>query len=188
MIQFDADKLTDALMELEPKRRMRALKSSLFRAANKVRKRAIENLRSERSGIASRPYADGRSKTKKHAPGKNPNPALEKGIKSIVYRKRPAFRVTVGTKKGAGNGKGERGMHINRQGLKKPVLMWAESGTKPRNTKTKTRNKKKGHFTGSMPAMRFMDKTKAEMAPGITDLVHEAMEKSIMQALKKYGK
>ncbi len=191
MIECEVDKLSQVLMELEPKRRLRAVKSAFYRAANKLRKKAIDNLRQERKTIASRPYANGRSKKAganwKHKPSGNPNPALEKGVKSFVYRKTPGFRVTVGSRYANKNGKGERGMHTNRQGLKKPVLIWAEAGTKSRDTKSKSRNKKKGHVTGSMPAMGFMDKAKAQMTDRITEDLHKAIEESVMKAVKKYG-
>ena len=170
MIQFDADKRTKALMELDPKRRMRTMKGAFRRAANKVRKQAAGNLR--RSGI-------------------NTKTGLAKGIRSVVWKKKPGFRVTIGTKKANRNGKGERGFHTNRQKLKKPILLWAETGTKERYTKSKTKffvRKKKGHYTGRMKSTGFMDKTEADMKDRITDDLRQAMEESITKALKKYGK
>ncbi|MDE6479266.1 MAG: hypothetical protein K2L45_03275 [Muribaculaceae bacterium] len=191
-IDYNPEDLSKLLFELEPKRRMRAVKSAFYRVANRLRKKAIEQLREERKTIASKKYSNGRTKKPgpgwKYIPSPNPSKALEKGIKSIVYSKKPGFRVTVGSKYANKNGKGERGIHTNRQGLKKPVLMWAETGTKSRDTKTKSRNKKKGHCTGSMPTMNFMEKTKNAMKDQVTNDLRQSLEESIIKTVKKYGK
>lgn len=170
MIECDAEKLTKAIMELEPKRRMQAMKGAFRKAANKVKKQAVGNLR--QSGI-------------------NTKTGLAKGIRSVVWKKKAGFRVTIGTKKANKQGKGERGFHTNRQKLKKPILIWAEEGTEKRYTKSRTKifkRKKKGHYTGKMKPLGFMEKTRKEMEDKVTDELRQAMEESIMKALKKYGR
>ena len=112
-IDYNDENLQRLFAELEPKRRLQAIKGGFRREANQVRKTAINNLR---SGIQS-------------------NKDLEKGVRAIVFKRKAGFRVTVGTKRAGKNGKGEAGFHTNRQGLKKPILIWAEEGTKNRKTK-----------------------------------------------------
>lgn len=166
MIQCDADKLTKALMELEPKRRIKAVKGAFRKAATKVKKQAASNLR----------QSDYRS-----------NSSLEKGIRPIVGKKQAGFRVTIGTKKG----KKASGWHTNRRGQTLPILIWMEQGTKERYTKTQTKvykRKRKGHFTGSIQAQGFMEQTKHDMKDRITEDFREALEESVMKTVKKYGK
>lgn len=169
MITFDDTKLRKLLFELEPKRRMQAVKGAFRKTATKVRKTAASNLRS--SGL--------------HAPK-----GMEKGIRQILYKRTPGFRVTIGTRKAnPKTGKGESGMHVNRRGLKKPILLWAEGGTKPRSTKSRRRifGGRKGHPTGSMPAYKFMEKTRAQVKGNVTDELRQAMEESIIKTARKYG-
>ena len=103
--QYDDTQLQKLFTEMDVKHRKRALKGAFRREANQVRRTAINNLRSSLHS----------------------NRDLEKGIRAIVFKKAAGFRVTIGTKKAnRKTGKGDKGMHINRQGLKKPVLIWAE--------------------------------------------------------------
>ena len=194
MIRCDIDKLEKMMHDLEPKRRMQAVKGAFRKAANKVRKQAVSNLREKRSQILS-----SREKANRRVdPGKNPNPELEKGIRALVYKRKTGFRVTVGTKKANKKGLGEKGFHTNRRELKKPeeerrklpILLWAETGTKERHTKTRTkifRRKKKGHYTGRMPTMGFMDKTRKEVEEKVTDDLKNAIEENIIKTARKYG-
>lgn len=175
MIECDAEKLTKAIMELEPKRRMQAMKGAFRKAANKVKKQAVGNLR----------QAKVRS-----------DKSMEKGIRSAVWKKKAGFRVTIGTKKANKRGKGASGWHTNRRGQTLPILIWMEKGAKDegkktRYTKTQTRifkRKRKGHSTGILKPRGFMEKTEKEMKDQITDELRLAMEDSIMKALKKYGR
>ena len=64
-IEYDDKNLQRLFAELEPKRRMQALKGGFRREANKVRKTAINNLR---SSISS-------------------NKDLEKGVRAIVFKR-----------------------------------------------------------------------------------------------------
>lgn len=50
---------------------------------------------------------------------------LKKGIRLHVYPRGGGFMITV-------KPHGKQGYHVNRFGLEKPVLMWAEEGTKER--------------------------------------------------------
>ena len=167
--QYDDTQLQKLFTEMDVKHRKRALKGAFRREANQVRRTAINNLRSSLHS----------------------NRDLEKGIRAIVFKKAAGFRVTIGTKKAnRKTGKGEKGMHINRQGLKKPVLIWAEGGTEQRKTKTKTRvfvRERRGHKTGRMKRYGFMRKTQTDVRDKVTaDLRNEIVE-SVTKTANKYG-
>ena len=167
--QYDDTQLQKLFTEMDVKHRKRALKGAFRREANQVRRTAINNLRSSLHS----------------------NRDLEKGIRAIVFKKAAGFRVTIGTKKAnRKTGKGEKGMHINRQGLKKPVLIWAEGGTEQRKTKTKTRvfvRERRGHNRGRMKRYGFMRKTQTDVRDKVTaDLRNEIVE-SVTKTANKYG-
>ncbi len=167
--QYDDTQLQKLFTDMDVKHRKRALKGAFKREANQVRKTAINNLRSSLHS----------------------NRDLEKGIRAIVFKYKAGFRVTISAKKAnRKTGKGEKGMHLNRQGLKKPVLIWAEGGTDRRHTKTKTKvfvRERKGHNTGYMKRYGFMRKTKTDVADKVTDDLHNEITKSIEKTASKYG-
>lgn len=176
---YDDSQLQKLFAELEPKRRAQAFRGAFKRAADTVRKTAISNLRS-----------------KIHS-----NKDLERGVRSIVYKKKAAgFRVTVGTEKANKKGKGEAGYYLNKQNRKKaekgkkprklPVLIWAEDGTDSRKTKTKTkvfRRSRKGHPTGRMKRYGFMAKARNQVEGSITATLHDEIRASVVRIAKKYG-
>lgn len=167
-IQYDDENLQRLFAEMDTQKRLKALKGAFRREANRVRKTAVNNLR-------------GSIRTDRD---------LERGVRAIVFKRKAGFRVTIGAKKAGKNGKGEKGMHLNRRGLKKPVLIWAEGGTEWRRTKTKTRiftRKRKGHSTGRMKRYGFMQKTLNEVRGSATDSLHKEVVNSIVKAAKKYG-
>lgn len=174
--QYDDTQLQKLFTDMDVKHRKKALKGAFRREANQVRRTAINNLRS--------------GTTKKGQPFHSSRD-LEKGIRAIVFKKKAGFRVTIGTKKAnRKTGKGEKGMHLNRQGLKKPVLIWAEGGTDKRFTKSKTRifvRERKGHYTGIMKRYAFMRKTQTDVRDKVTaDLRNEIVE-SVTKTASKYG-
>ena len=169
--QYDDTQLQKLFTDMDVKHRKKALKGAFRREANQVRRTAVNNLR---SSLRS-------------------NRDLEKGIRAIVFKKAAGFRVTIGTKKdNRKTGKGEKGMHLNRWGLKKPVLIWAEGGTEQRKTKTKTKTRifvreRKGHNTGRMKRYGFMRKTQTDVRDKVTaDLRNEIVE-SVTKTASKYG-
>ena len=83
-VAFDDRNLQQLFAEMEPKRRLQALRGGFRREANQVRKTAINNLR---SSIRS-------------------NKDLEQGVRAVVYKRSAGFRVTIGTKRAGKNGKG----------------------------------------------------------------------------------
>ena len=171
-IAYDDRNLQQLFAELEPKRRLQALKGSFRQEANRVRKTAINNLRS--SGIRA-------------------DRSLERGVRAIVFKRAAGFRVTIGTKKAGKNGKGEAGFHTNRQGLKKPILIWAEEGTEERRTKSKQGSrrradrKRSSHRTGRMKRYGFMAQTLSSVRDTVTANIHERVTENVQIVAKKYG-
>lgn len=170
-IDYNDENLQRLFAELEPKRRLQAIKGGFRREANQVRKTAINNLR---SSIQS-------------------NKDLEKGVRAIVFKRKAGFRVTVGTKRAGKNGKGEAGFHTNRQGLKKPVLIWAEEGTKDRKTKPKKGTRRRAarlrasHSTGRMKRYGFMAQTLQSVRDTVTNNIHEMVADNVQKVAEKYG-
>ena len=170
-IDYDDRNLQQLFADLEPKRRLQAVKGGFRKEANRVRKTAINNLRS-------------RISTDKD---------LEKGVRAIVFKRKAGFRVTVGTKKAGKNGKGEAGFHTNRQGLKKPILIWAEDGTEERKTKPKQGTRRRAarlrasHRTGRMKRYGFMAQTLSSVRDTVTANIHEMVTENVQKLAKKYG-
>ena len=170
-IDYNDENLQRLFAELEPKRRLQAIKGGFRREANQVRKTAINNLR---SSIQS-------------------NKDLEKGVRAIVFKRKAGFRVTVGTRRAGKNGKGEAGFHTNRQGLKKPVLIWAEEGTKERQTKPKKGTRRRAarlrasHRTGRMKRYGFMAQTLTSVRDTVTTNIHEMVAENVQKVAEKYG-
>lgn len=170
-IDYNDENLQRLFAELEPKRRLQAIKGGFRREANQVRKTAINNLR---SSIQS-------------------NKDLEKGVRAIVFKRKAGFRVTVGTKRAGKNGKGEAGFHTNRQGLKKPVLIWAEEGTAERKTKPNQGTRRRAarlrasHRTGRMKRYGFMAQTLTSVRDTVTANIHEMVTDNVKRIAEKYG-
>ena len=89
----------------------------------------------------------------------------------------------------------KQGFHVNRFGLQKPVLMWAEEGTKVRyvrkggqvaqfgNGKWRTLGRRRGQ----MPAYHFLDGVEAEGAPIIERDICARLEESVLKRARKMG-
>jgi hypothetical protein len=175
-IDYDDSRLQQLFAELEPKRRLQAMRGAFRKEADRVRKVAVNNLRS--SGLRS-------------------SKELEKGIRRVVSKKKAGFRVTVGTKRANKAGKGEAGFHTNRRGLKKPILIWAEDGTKERKTKNgggilgfftrRAARKRRAHRTGKMKRYGFMSRTLEGERESVTNNVRNNVVESIKKISEKYG-
>lgn len=170
-IDYSDRDLQQLFAEMEPKRRLQALKGGFRREAHEVRKTAINNLR---SSIRS-------------------DRDLEKGVRALVFKRRAGFRVTIGTKRANKKGKGEAGFHKNRWGVKKPVLIWAEGGTKDRKTRPKKGARRRAdrlreaHSTGKMKRYGFMARTLDSVRGSVTADVRKMVQDNITKIAKKYG-
>lgn len=163
-IEYDDDRFRRMWVQMSPRRRMQALKGHYRIAGRKFRNAAISELR--RSGIHT-------------------SRDLEKGVRLLVFRNTPGFRVTVGTK---GRGKGAKGYHTNRRGLEKPVLMWAEDGTMQRaRRRNRRRSLRSMAATGRMPALLFLEKAKQSQAATINDEIKNYLMTSTQRIALRYG-
>ncbi len=172
--EYDDSNLQRLFAEMDPKRRVQALKGGFRREASRVRKVAVNNLRG--SGLRT-------------------DRNLESGVRYKVFKRTAGFKVTIGTKKAGKNGKGEAGFHTNRRGLKKPILIWAELGTEERRTKSNggrhtrlfTRRLRRGHRTGRMKRYGFMRQTLEDVRDTVTANAHNEIIRSVERTAKKYG-
>lgn len=179
-LEYDDSQLQKMFAELDEKAQAKALKGAFRATANLLKRSAIQNLR---SSIRS-------------------DRDLEKGVRALVFKKRLGFRVTVGTvlrkSKDKTHYTTKKGFHLNRQGLEKPVLIWAEDGTKERRLKgsrgshrTKRGFRKRylfnGAYRGRMRAYEFIVKAKQQTGPQITQTMQENLRKSVEKTAKKYG-
>ena len=168
-MQYDDEDLQRLFAEMDTKKRLKALKGAFRREANRVRKTALNNLR-------------GSIRTDKD---------LERGVRAVVFKHKAGFRVTIGTKKAGKSGK-EYGFHTNRQGLKKPVLIWAEAGTKWRKTRRATRYLvggiwRTGKTRGFMKRYGFMAKTADDVRGSVTINLRSEVINSVIKVAKKHG-
>ena len=167
----------DVWKALDPKTQRKAMKGAMRKEANNVKKAAQEAM--ESSGI-----------------GKGTKQALKKSIYSRVYPDRYGLGFMASTV-----GHGKRGIHTNRQGLQKPVAMWADEGTAQRRvgkrkkgwsivTRTGRKGRayeRSGHSTGRMPAYGFMKKADEQTAPGVEERLFQNLERNVEKAARKQG-
>lgn len=165
----DLDKpFIDVFRALDLKDQRKAMRSAVRREGNKLHKQAIANLRGAKIGQGS-------------------NQPLSKGIRLRVYPDKygMGFMLSVMPSK-----KYRKGFHVNRKGLTKPVLLWAEEGTKLRMTKSKTRffvRKRKGHFTGQMKGLGFIKKAEAQADQIVEPNLFGDFQKNLDKAARRRG-
>lgn len=163
---------------LDLKEQRKALRGAMRREGGRLRKQAIQNLRA--SGI-----------------GQGTRQKLSKGIYVRVYPDKygAGFMVSV-------TPHGKRGIHKNRQGLEKPVLMWAEDGSRSRRvgkrkksffyTSKRTGKKQRaylrsGHSTGVMKRYAFLEKTEAQTAQTVEQNLFSDFQQNLNKAFSKKG-
>ena len=114
---------------------------------------------------------------------------MKNGIRLRVYPRGGGFMITV-------RPHGKQGFHVNRFGLEKPVLMWAEEGTKVRyvrhggGQKVQTSDgqwRTLGRRRGQMPAYHFLSGVESEGAPIIERDISSALESQVMKIASKNG-
>lgn len=162
-LKYDDSQLQKLFSEMNVKDRMKSMKSAFRREGNYVKKVAISNLRSDLHS----------------------NSDLERGIQVQLFKRGTGFVVTIKSDKKTG-----KGFYTKKNGDKKPVLIWAEEGTKMRRTKTMTkvyRRKRRSHTTGRMKSYCFMADTQVEVRNRVTDDIHSKLEESVWKIAKKYG-
>lgn len=188
--QNDGKDLATLAKELTPRQLRNALKRSYRAEAKKV------------LGIARRHLHASKLKVKGNKSD------WDKGIRSHIYSKGGGFLITVKAHRSTLKGEGEKSMHENRKGFKKPILMWAEEGTNYRqrggkkvrvkhgiygtHRSGKTRYwtetiRKNGIPTKRMPAYRFLDKATPEMNSTVEVDLGKEVGVAVDKVAKKCG-
>jgi len=188
--QNDGKDLATLAKELTPRQLRNALKRSYRAEAKKV------------LGIARRHLHASKLKVKGNKSD------WDKGIRSHIYSKGGGFLITVKAHRSNLKGEGEKSMHENRKGFKKPILMWAEEGTNYRqrggkkvrvkhgiygtHRSGKTRYwtetiRKNGIPTKRMPAYRFLDKATPEMNSTVETDLGKEVGVAVEKVAKKCG-
>ena len=171
----------DVYRGLSPREQRKAMKSAMRREGNRVKTAAVANLGSATGGRRGCRLGGGTRQR------------LSRGLYVRTYPDRFGAGFIVSVKPHGGS----RGIHTNRKGKQKPVLMWAEDGTRQRNvgrrktsffsrsrwTGAKTRNyRRSGHSTGRMDAYRFLAKTERETADGVEERLFEDFRRNVERA------
>lgn len=167
---YDDRNFQEMLEALDDVARAKAIRSAMRKSANHIKQVAVSNLRNSVNSTLE----------------------LEKGIRTLVYKRVAGFKVTVGTKKGKRAKGFYRGRHAQRNAncREVPVLIWLEDGTAIRKTKSKTKffkRHRKGHSTGRLKRYGFMAHTKSQVMGKVADDLHENIYKSVKNIASKYG-
>lgn len=171
------DAFRAAYRALNLKEQRKALKSAMRKEGNRVRKAVMENIKS--SGL------------------KDSHGNIQNGVYSRVYPDRYGAGFMVSVKP-----HGNKGIHVNSRGKKKPILMWADGGTDERHIGARSRGsvvksrdgkshyrkyQRGGHSTGRMEAKNFITKTEQQEVENVEKSLFENLSANIMKAAKKHG-
>lgn len=171
----------DVYNALDLKVQRKAMKSAMRREGNRLKRTASANLQA--SGI-----------------GQGTSRNLSKGIYTRVYPDRYGAGFMVSVKPHRGNN--VKGIHTNRKGIMKPVLMWAEDGTRSRKTgrrklsffsKSRITGKRirnyirGGHSTGRMKRYAFMAKTERQEETSVENNLFGTFQANLDKAARKQG-
>lgn len=168
-ITYEDRAFYDLLQVFDRRMLKNALKKTYRAEVKKMREIGLRNLRSSGLKVSS---------------------DLEKGLRGYVYSRGGGFLVSVKARKANKNGKGEKGMHLTRRGVKKPILMWAEEGTPMRRTLSataKSRKLRKAHSTGAMRGYKFLEQSEDDMYKTAEEDLANELEKSVNFYAQKYG-
>ncbi len=169
----------DVFRALDPKAQRKAMKGAMRREGNRLKKAAVSNL--GQSGIG---------------PGKKRS--LSSGIYVRTYPDRYGMGFMVSVKP---HGR-RKGIHLNRQNLEKPVLMWAEDGTRMRHVgrrissffgKSRFTGKKirqylrGGASRGKMKRYGFLAKTEQQTADSVETNLFNDLQANVERAARKQG-
>ena len=166
---YNGKEWTELLRQMTPRQIRNSLKRAYRAEAKKAREMAVRSLRSRG------PEVRGNARD------------WDNGVRSHIYSRGGGFLLTVKPRKAGKGGKGEKSMHTNRRGITKPVLLWAEEGTRQRATRSSSRfaaRKRKGHPTGRMPAYGFLAAAEGE----IGRMVEADLGKEVRVAVEKVAK
>lgn len=164
---------------LDAKTQRRAMKSAMRREGNRLKKLAVSHLAG--SGI-----------------GQGTRRSLSTGIYVRTYPDRYGMGFMVSVKP---HGR-RKGVHLNRQGMEKPVLMWAEEGTRMRRAgrragsffgRSRFTGKKvrqylrSGASRGRMRGYHFLSKTEQETAESVETNLFNNLSTNLERAARRQG-
>lgn len=168
--------MASMLQAISPKQQRKAMAGAMRREATRLKKAAQTRVRTS---------------------GLNAATGVDQGVYARVYPARYGAGFMVSVKPHGA----KKGIHTNRRGLKKPVLLFAEEGTKQRNVgprKHSTSSWRKGkyatsrwrdyqrtgHSTGRMRPYKFLAMTEQAETPGIEQRLWSQFEKNVAKAAK----
>lgn len=169
----------DVFKALNLKDQRKAMRSAMRKEGNRLKKNAVSNLAS--SGI-----------------GQGTKRSLSSGIYVRTYPDRYGLGFMVSLQP---HGR-RKGVHLNRQGKEKPVLMWAEEGTRQRHvgrrissvfSKSRFSGKKirqylrGGANRGKMRRYAFLAKTEQQTAGSVETNLFGAFQQNLERSAKKQG-
>ena len=163
---------------LDMKQQRKALNGAMRKEAKRVREEVVQSLHN--SGI-----------------GQGTLTPLDKGIYTRIYPDKygAGFMASIQPKNG-------KGIHVNRQMNEKPVLMWAESGTRPRHTGKRTSSnnrrsrftgkkvkyyRRSGAYRGNMKPYHFMEDAERMDNDKVAENLFNQFQKNLERAAKKQG-
>lgn len=163
---------------LDRKEQQKAMRGAMRKEANRLKRTAATALKS--SGI-----------------GRGTSEPLDKGVYTRVFPDRYGLGFMVSVKPFR-----RKGVHRNRQGKEKPVLMWAEDGTRFRRIGRKISSfKGKSRFSmrnirhyarggasrGRMKPYNFLKRTEQTEANQVGENLYSALENNINRIAQKKG-
>ena len=168
-MEYDGKHFTDLMRDMTSSQIRKAIKTALKSEAEKAREIAVGSLRS--SGL----HVQGDLST------------WESSVRSYVYSKAGGFLITA-------KPRGKKGFHRNRfydkTGRELPIVMWAEEGTRPRQTRTASKvfdRARKGHNTGSLQRYGFIEKAEPQMVNKVQADLPTSIEAAVVAIAKKCG-
>lgn len=172
---LDIDKaFGDVYRALDLKEQRKAMRGAMRREGNRLKKQAAANLQGSGMGTGTKQK-------------------VSKGIRVRVYPDRYGAGFMLSVKP-----RGRHGVHKNRFGKEKPVLMWAEDGTRLRHTgrrlssffsKSRYTGKKVrqyvrgGRSTGRMRRYGFMRRTEETAAQSVEQNLFGDFQRNMRKAM-----
>ncbi len=182
-LTFDTSNLDELMRWLPLRRRHRILQNALRSVAAKCRRQVMAVAARQfatrpRAGKPRKQGATGRAWSRKSSPRRD----VAKGVQSCVYKRDVGFKIDIYPAKGSKSPVLDRFMHTNRQGLKKPVLLFVNSSTESsRATHWGNRNR------GVLPQKPFLKTAAATVDPFARSEFEKIMIESTRKIAAKYG-
>lgn len=170
---------SDVYKALDQRTHRKAMRSAMRKEGNRLKKAAVSNLR--QSGI-----------------GQGTNRSLASGIYVRTYPARYGLGFMVSVKP---HGR-RKGIHLNRKGKEKPVLMWAEDGTRLRRSGRRVSSffgrsrftgrrirqyLRGGANRGKMGCYAFLAKTERQTEGSVESYLFTDFQTSLERAARKQG-